>query len=147
MPSHAPRALQVDADDRVELLLGHREDHLVAQDAGVVDDDVEAAEGFDGLVDDVARGLEVGHVVVVGDRVAAAIADDRSDLLGRALVGALAGHRTAEVVDHDLGAGGGQLESFASSNSVAGPRDNGNFAVEQSHVAVPLPLLRRFAWI
>ena len=43
------RALQVDADHRVPLVLGHREDHPVAQDPGVVDEHVEAAEQVDRL--------------------------------------------------------------------------------------------------
>ena len=41
------RALEVDGDDGVPLLLGHVGEHAVAQDAGVVDDDVEVAERVD----------------------------------------------------------------------------------------------------
>ena len=43
-------ALEVHLDDRVPLLLGHVDEHAVAQDAGVVDEHVEVAEGVDGLV-------------------------------------------------------------------------------------------------
>ena len=40
-------ALEVDGDDLVPLLLAHVEDHAVAEDAGVVDEDVDAAELVD----------------------------------------------------------------------------------------------------
>jgi len=39
----------VDGDDGVPLFFAHVEDHAVAEDAGVVDEDVEAAEGVEGL--------------------------------------------------------------------------------------------------
>ena len=64
-------ALQVDVDDRVPLLLGHVDEHPVAQDAGVVDQDVEVAEGLDGGVDETLAALPVGNVVGVGHRLAA----------------------------------------------------------------------------
>src|SRR3546814_5459527 len=45
------RALQVHVDDRVPLVLAHVHQHPVAQDAGVVDEHVDAAEGLDGGLD------------------------------------------------------------------------------------------------
>ena len=45
---------------------------LVAQDAGVVHEDVEAAERVDRGADDVLGAFEVGDAVVVGDGLAAA---------------------------------------------------------------------------
>ena len=50
-------ALQVDPDDVVPVRLVHVEAHLVPQDAGVVDQDVELAEGVDGLLDQLLRPL------------------------------------------------------------------------------------------
>ena len=47
----AERALEVDLDDGVPLGLGHVDEHAVAQDAGVVDEHVEPAEGLDGGAD------------------------------------------------------------------------------------------------
>src|SRR5207245_1598117 len=111
--ANAPRCLQVHADDRVEVVLCHREDHAVTQDAGVVDDDVERAVGLDGLVDDALGAVVVGDIVVVGDGLAPAAANELGDLLGRPLVGALAGDRAAQVVDDDLRALGGELAPIA----------------------------------
>ena len=83
------RALEVDLDDEVPLVLGHVGEHAVAQDAGVVDDDVEPAEGLDGLVDHLLRGREVAHVGAVDRRFAAHRLDLVDHLLGRAGVGSL----------------------------------------------------------
>ncbi len=51
-PGAVPGALQVHGDDLVELLLGHLAHGRVAGDAGVVDHDVQAAEGVDGRPDE-----------------------------------------------------------------------------------------------
>ena len=64
-------ALQVDVDDRVEQVGRHVVERLVAQDAGVVDDDVDAAEGVDRRLHDRRAALGGGHRVGVGDRLAA----------------------------------------------------------------------------
>ena len=64
-------ALQVDADDIVPVGLLHVEGHLVPQDAGVVDQDVEPAEGVDGLVDDVLAAFPRADVVAVDRGLAA----------------------------------------------------------------------------
>ena len=58
--------------------------------AGVVHEHVEAAERVDRGADDVLGALEVGDAVVVRDGFAAAALDDVDDLVGGALVGALA---------------------------------------------------------
>ena len=62
-------ALEVHVDDRVPLVLGEVHEHAVADDPRVVDEDVEATEVCDRLLDHVLRALEVGDVVVVGGRL------------------------------------------------------------------------------
>ena len=47
------------ADHVVPLVDGHVDEHAVAQDAGVVDQDVEAAEGLDRRFDHPLGGVEV----------------------------------------------------------------------------------------
>ncbi len=69
MPGGDEVALQVDVDDRVPLLLGHVDQHPVPQDAGVVDQHVEVAEGLDGGVDQALAALPVADVVGVGHRL------------------------------------------------------------------------------
>src|SRR6202042_297521 len=74
-------ALQVDTDDVVPVRLVHVERHLVAQDAGVVDQDVELAPGVDRLVDQVLGARPGGDVV----RVQVGFAAGRLDVLDRLL--------------------------------------------------------------
>ena len=57
------RALEVDGDDEVELALGRLEDRRPRLHPGVVDHDVEPAEGRHGPVDE---RLDVGHARHVG---------------------------------------------------------------------------------
>ena len=82
--------------------------HLVPQDAGVVHQDVELAEGVDGLVDQGLGTLPRADVGRVDGGVAPAGLDQLDDLLGRVLVVTLALQRCADVVDDDLGALGSQ---------------------------------------
>ncbi len=98
------RALQVNGDHRVPVVLGHGEHHPVPQDAGVVDDYVEATPGVDGLLHHVAGSGEVGHVAAVYDGLATHCLDVVHDLLGRGQVFTTAGLVASEVVDDDLGA-------------------------------------------
>ena len=70
VPGRREVPLQVDADHRVPLVLLHVHEHPVAQNSGVVDEDVQPPERFDRLVDEPFCPREVGHVLAVGDRLA-----------------------------------------------------------------------------
>src|SRR5262245_7510916 len=96
-PRDVERALQVDRDDRVPVVLGHVEDHAVAQDASAVDDHVDLAVLSDARLDQVGALLGVRDVPVVGDRQAPGRLDLVDDLLGRPRVLALPLQRRAEV--------------------------------------------------
>ena len=61
----------------------HVDQHPVAQDAGVVDQHVEIAEGLDRGVDEPLAALPVADVVGVGHRLAARRPDLVDHLLGR----------------------------------------------------------------
>ena len=126
-------ALQVDPDDVVPVRLVHVEAHLVPQDAGVVDQDVELAEGVDGLVDEVLGPLPRADVGGVDGAVAAARLDELDDLFGRVLVAAFALEGGPDVVDDDLGALGGQQQGLLASDASSCAGDDGHLAVEHSH--------------
>ncbi len=124
--------------DGVEVLRRHREHHAVAQDAGVVHQHVELAEVLDRGVDDVLRAVEVGDAVVVRDGFAAPLDDDVDDVVGGALVAfAFAAHRSAEVVDDDLGTVIGEHDRFAAADAVARSGDDRHLAVEHAHLRGP----------
>ena len=94
----------MDANDIVPLLLGHVEDHAVAQDAGHVDEDVQPAELVEGLLDHALAAIDVGDSVEVRDGLAAGGADLVGDVLRRTGVRLRAVDVHAEVVDDDAGA-------------------------------------------
>ena len=120
-------------DDRVPLVLFHVHEHPVAQDAGVVDEDVEPAERVDRVLDEAAGAGEVGDVLAVGDGLAARGLDLGDDLLRRRQVGALAGERAAEVVDDDLRAGRGERERVRAADAAPGAGDDRDLAREVRH--------------
>ena len=96
--------LEVDADDVVPLLLGHVDEHAVPQDAGVVHQHVDVAEGVDGSLDQALGTAEVGDVVGVGDGLAAHGLDLLDHVMSRPGIRSRSVLRPSEVVDHDLGA-------------------------------------------
>ena len=65
----------------LEQLGGHVVERLVAQDAGVVDDDVDRAERVERGLHDGLAALGGGHAVGVGDGLAAEAVDLLDDLL------------------------------------------------------------------
>ena len=77
----------MDPDDGVPLVDGHVDQHAVAQDAGVVDQDVDGPEVVDGGLDEPARPLVVRDVIAVGHGLAAHAPDLFDHLAGRAVGG------------------------------------------------------------
>ena len=127
---HVERPPQVDVDDGVEQLRRHVVERLVAQDAGVVDDDVDPSEGVDGRLDDGLATLGRGHAAGVGDRDAAEVVDLLGGGLGRPLAAALAADRRAQVVDDDLGAARRQQERVLAAEAPAGAGDDCDSVLE-----------------
>ena len=127
------RALEVHGDDAVEVLLGHRHEHPVAQDAGVVDDDVEVAERLDGLVRPSPGTVEGGDAVGVGHRLATGGDDLVDDRLGGRGVGTAAVAGAAEVVDDDLGALGSEQQGVLAADAAPAAGDDRNSSVQDNH--------------
>src|SRR6266516_7652343 len=75
-------------------------EHPVAQDPGVVDENVEPAERVDCVLDKATCAFEVGDVLAVGDRPGAERLDFCNDLLRGRRIRTFARERSAEVV-HD----------------------------------------------
>jgi len=121
----------------IPLLLAHVEDHPVAEDAGVVHEDIDAAELIDGGLDDVLAAVHRGDRVVVGDGFVAFRHDLGDDLIGGAVVVARAVRVDASVVDDDLRAFFRHQESDATPDAAAGAGDYGDFVSEGVHVLPP----------
>eukprot|EP00754_Rhynchopus_humris_P036759 Rhum_TRINITY_DN18852_c0_g1::Rhum_TRINITY_DN18852_c0_g1_i1::g.168597::m.168597 len=122
------RALQVHRHDEVPVVVGHLLEAAVAQDAGVVDHDVNAAEVLDRCRHDLLAELDA---VVVGRRLAANGADLGDNLVGDAVaVAGRALHGGTQVVDDDAGTAPGQLQGVRLAEALTGSGDDGNAAVK-----------------
>ena len=122
-------ALEVDLHHLLVLRLGGVEDRRARLDAGVVDHDVEPAEGVDGGLDEPFEVLHLADVGLDADRLVA----QRGDLLLQLLRGLLVG----DVVDDDVGAvlGEGEHDGLADAAVAAG--DDGDLAGECAHEVPP----------
>lgn len=142
-PGGGEVAPQVDPDDGVPFVLGHREHHPVPQDAGVVDQDVERPVRADRQPHQVLRLVEVGDVPVVRHRVAAGGGDLGDDLVRgarRRLAGAVAAGLPVVVDDH-VGAQPRQFQRLGAAEASSRPRDDGGPAVQYAH-GFPRPGVR-----
>ena len=122
---------QVHADDVVPLGGRHVEHHARSAEPGVVHDDVDATP----LVD---RALHQGlaRLRSVEMSLRSATASPPASVISRAtasagrLVGLAAVGGDPEVVDHDLGAIGGETRRLGAADAAAAARDHGDAPVE-----------------
>ena len=118
----------------------HLGEALVAQDAGVGDQHVDAAPLGHGALDHGGDAGIVGDRGAVGDGFAAGLGDLRHDRLGRRRRSARAVERAAQIVDHDLRAAPRELERVAAAQAAAGAGDDDDLAVEanvRAHLKSP----------
>ena len=122
----AEGAAQVHPHDVVPHADVHVHEHLVAQDAGVVDQHVQLAEGVERRLHQATGAVPVGDVVVVPDGLAAELLDLRHDVVHR-----------PDVVDHDAGSLPGELERVLTADPAAGTGDDDDASVVKSHWSAP----------
>jgi hypothetical protein len=126
------RALQVHLDDRVPLLLGHREQHAVTEDAGVVDQHVQTAERVDRLGDEALGPVPRADVIGVRRGLATEGLDLVHDLLRGAGIAAAAVACATEVVHDDLPALGSEHHRVLATDASTGARDDAHPAFDHS---------------
>ena len=124
------RALQVHVDDRLEVLGLELGEALVAQDPGVVHEDVDPAEVVERGLDDRLAAFGRGDRVVVGCGLAAGLDDLLHGRVGHAAAAAAAVGRAAEVVHDDGRAAARELEGVGLAEAAARAGDHGHAAVE-----------------
>ena len=129
-PADVEGTLEVHVQNRVEVVVGQLGERLVTQDAGVVDDDVDLAEGVDRGLDDVLAALGRRDRVVVGHRLAAGRLDFVDDLLRGGVVAALPVDGPAEVVDDHASAAPGEVEGVRAAQAATSTGDDRDPAVE-----------------
>ena len=107
------------ADHGIEIVFAHTGEQFVANEACVVDDDVQAAEGLHGEVQCRRAGAQVADVAVERHRLAAS----GPDLLGHA-------GRTAQIVDDHAGALACEQQRVLPAETLPAAGDHGDFSRE-----------------
>ena len=141
------RTAQVDVDHEVDVSLSHLGEGLVTQDAGIGDQDVDAAEPGHRVVDHLfdASFIRDGRAVCHG--FAAQGLDFLDDGLGSGRVAARAIHAGTQIVDNDLCATAGEFECVTPAKAATCTRNDGNAAVKADigHGRTPAFIRNRFA--
>src|SRR6185312_3558246 len=126
------RAEDVDLVDEVPVGLRHLLERDIAEDAGVVDEDVDPTPRVDRGLDDLIAVLDR---VVVRDRLAARRLDLGDDLVRRRGTLAFAGEAAAEVVDDDLRAAAGKQQRVRATEAATGAGHDRYFSIEPEFFA------------
>ena len=128
------RPAQVHPYDGVPFIDRHVDQHAVAQNAGVVHQHIDAPERVNGRVNQAPGALVVRHIIAVGHRLAAHGPHLVDHLPRRPVRRTGAVDFGPEVVDHDLGALAGELESVLPSDAPAPSGDDHDPTVTDAHV-------------
>ena len=115
--------------DQIPVNLLHLLEGDVTEDTGVVDDDVDSAEGINSGLDNLVTELN-GVLVSDSDTTGSLdlINDGISGVLGLRLVLTL--NRTAEIVNNDLGTTGGKKESILAAETITSAGHNSDLTIE-----------------
>jgi hypothetical protein len=122
--------VEMDLEHAAPVVSGEVLERLGLEDAGIAHDRVEAAELVDGRLHD---RLAVEDGLVRGHSHAARGANLGDDLVGDALVVAVAVHGGAEVVDHHRSTAPGQLQRVQPPQPAARTGDDHGLVVEGDH--------------
>ena len=120
----------MDTQYRMPIFRFHFDKTFIAQDAGVVDEDIHRAKGIQGRLDDGFTAVRRRHIVVIGHGFAAGSLDFAHHLVGRrsgSVAGPVPG--PAQVVNHHLGAPFGQFQGVSTPQAGTGTGDDGHPAV------------------
>ncbi|MNL19050.1 hypothetical protein D3C87_1402300 [compost metagenome] len=107
-------------DDGVEVVGAHLGERLVAQDAGIVDQDVHAPPGVHGARHHGVHGRGIANVAAVGNGLPAR----RADLVDHGL------RRAAKIIHHHPAAARGQLQRVAAAQPLSGACHDGDAFVK-----------------
>ena len=130
--AHGERAVQMDRDHVGPVRPAHAVENLVAQDAGVVDEDVDAAEGVERGFHDLVGVRRIADRERGGDCLTAGLLDLVRHLLRRTGVAAGAVERSADVIDQDLRALLRQQECDGAADAATRAGDDGDFSVDDA---------------
>jgi hypothetical protein len=133
MSARSKMTLEVYPHHRVPLVLFCIGEHPVANEAGVVHDDVQITELVESSANEASGTVPVSDVVTVCDRDAARGADLVDDLLSRAAARARPVELDAEVVDDDLRALRAERERMRATEPPRSAGDDDDTVVADPH--------------
>ena len=132
-------ALQVGLDDCVPLILGHVEEHPLAEDASHCHHAVDPAPALDAGSNDLLSAGQGRDAFGHGNSLAACGLDLGDESVGHLALRVFAGHRHADVSHNYLGALGCSGQGYGPSDSSARSGDRYDLAVKKcSHYVVLL---------
>src|SRR5664279_2215167 len=124
-------------DDVLPVRMAHLVEDDVAQYAGVVDQNVDAAEGIERRLDDLLGIFRLGNRKRGGDGLAAGFLDEADSFLRGTFVMAGAVAAGANVADHHARVFGRQQHGNATADAAPCPGDNGGFAGDDARHYLP----------
>src|SRR5579864_8302225 len=142
--AHVEAAVQVHADHVGPVRPAHAVKDAIAQNAGIVDQNVDPAERIERRLDDLIGIAGLADRERRGDGRAAGFLDLVDDGLGRSGIGAGAFEAGADIADHDARTLLRHEQRNAAADAPTGARHDGDFAGNDVGHA-PLLLLPRFA--
>src|ERR1043166_2730123 len=113
---------QIQIHDRVVLLLGHVPEIVALLDAGVVDEDVDLAEGFQPLIDEAIGATDARQISFDDGRFCVGRFDECASFLRAFIV--------PMIIDDDVRTAPSQALGDRLSDSLAAAGDNGDFSGE-----------------
>ena len=105
----------------------HTHARTIAEDTGVVDNNVDPAERVDGRFDDAVAEL---HAVVVRDSGTAIGTNLVHDLVSGTLVAAITMRRAAQIVHHDLCAAAAEEQRVRAAQAIPSTRHHSHTTIE-----------------
>ena len=120
----------MDVEHRPEILLGDLFQRRVANIAGVVDENVDAAVVVQRGLDDLASALGCRHGLGARDGLTARSSDLSHDLFGRTGIGAFPSQAAAEIIDDDSCPPRREKQGIGAAEPSACARDDGYAIVE-----------------
>ena len=117
-----------------EIIMAHLHKSLVAQDTGVVDEDVDPAPALLDDGDHLVDRSGIGDAGAIGHGFATQGGDFIDHELCRRQRTARTVARAAEVINHDFGTAPGQIKRISAAKATTGPGNDGDTIIKtQSH--------------
>src|SRR5581483_6606665 len=128
-PATEERALQVYVHHCIPIVLSHFEEQVIANNARVIDQDIEPSEAVNGLRDSILHGCIIGHIAGNRHRMSAEAINLLHPMLAAFQI---------NIRQHNAGSILGQAQSRSGPNASPSPGNKSYTTIKSSH-ALLLP--------